>query len=89
MDTTQTKVDTVRWRIHDDGGRIHNIILPNTYIIQDMLKAGCYHHNIRLKLPKMEEEPSAPHTMMPSYWNGTTGSLREPYQLITRQGMWA
>jgi hypothetical protein len=29
--TTQTKVGTVRWRIHDDGGRIHNIILPNTY----------------------------------------------------------
>jgi hypothetical protein len=29
--TTQTKVGTVRWRIHDNGGRIHNIILPNTY----------------------------------------------------------
>jgi hypothetical protein len=29
--TTQTKVGTVRWRIHDDGGRIHDIILPNTY----------------------------------------------------------
>jgi hypothetical protein len=29
--TTQTKVGTVRWRIHDDGGRIHNIIQPNTY----------------------------------------------------------
>ncbi len=29
--TTQTKEGTVRWRIHDDGGRIHNIILPNTY----------------------------------------------------------
>ncbi len=29
--TKQTKVGTVRWRIHDDGGKIHNIILPNTY----------------------------------------------------------
>jgi hypothetical protein len=29
--TTQTKVGTVKWRIQDDGGRIHDIILPNTY----------------------------------------------------------
>jgi hypothetical protein len=29
--TTQTKVGTVRWRIHDDEGRIHCIQLPNTY----------------------------------------------------------
>jgi hypothetical protein len=29
--TTQTKVGTVRWRIHDDAGRIHCILLPNTY----------------------------------------------------------
>jgi hypothetical protein len=28
---TQTKVGTVRWRIHDDAGRIHSILLPNTY----------------------------------------------------------
>jgi hypothetical protein len=29
--TTKTKVGTVRWRIHDDEGRIHSILLPNTY----------------------------------------------------------
>jgi hypothetical protein len=29
--TAQTKVVIVRWKIHYDGGRIHNIILPNTY----------------------------------------------------------
>ena len=58
-------------------------------ITQHMLKADCYHHNTGLKLPKMEEEPSAPHTMMPSYWNGTTGGSREPYQLTGIQGTWA
>jgi hypothetical protein len=29
--TTQTKVGTVKWLIHDDEGRLHSIILPNTY----------------------------------------------------------
>ena len=29
--TTKTRVGTVRWRIHDDEGRIHCILLPNTY----------------------------------------------------------
>jgi hypothetical protein len=28
---TQTKVGTVKWLIHDDKGRLHSIILPNTY----------------------------------------------------------
>jgi hypothetical protein len=28
--TTQTKVGTERWRIHDDAGRIQCIRLPNT-----------------------------------------------------------
>ncbi len=29
--TTQTKVGTVKWLIHEDEGRLHSIILPNTY----------------------------------------------------------
>jgi hypothetical protein len=61
-------------------------LIPN---IQHMLKADCYHLNIGLKFPKMGEKLSAPHTMMLSYWNGITKSLRGPYKLMTRQGMWA
>jgi hypothetical protein len=29
--TNSTMVGTVKWRVKDDNGKIHNIILPNTY----------------------------------------------------------
>jgi len=29
--TNSTKVETVKWKIKDDNGKIHNFILPNTY----------------------------------------------------------
>ena len=29
--TNSTKVGTVKWKIKDDNGKIHNFILPNTY----------------------------------------------------------
>jgi hypothetical protein len=29
--TTSTKVGTVKWKIQDDNGKIHNFILPDTY----------------------------------------------------------
>lgn len=31
--TTQTKVGTVRWIIHDDGGKHYHIITPNSYYL--------------------------------------------------------
>jgi hypothetical protein len=29
--TNSTKVGTVKWKIKDDNGKVHNFILPNTY----------------------------------------------------------
>jgi hypothetical protein len=46
--TTQTKLGTVRWRIHDDDGRINCIQLPKP-TIHHMPKSYCYHLNIGLK----------------------------------------
>jgi hypothetical protein len=46
--TTQTKVGTVRWRIHNDeeGYIVYNYPILT---IHHMLKADCYHLNIGLK----------------------------------------
>jgi hypothetical protein len=31
--TNSTKVGTVKWKIKDDNGKVHNFILPNTYYL--------------------------------------------------------
>jgi hypothetical protein len=78
---TQTKVGTERWRIHNDGGRRHNIILPNTYHSAHA-ESRLLSPQHWLKSPKMVKELHALHTMMQSFWNGIIRSLRGPYQSV-------
>jgi hypothetical protein len=42
--TTTTKNGTVLWKWSDDKGKIHNIVLPNTYYSPPQ-RQGYFHHN--------------------------------------------
>jgi hypothetical protein len=48
---------------------------------------GCSHHNTGHKQERKVEEQSAPHTMMPSYYNGIMERTRKQYQLQTNPEM--
>jgi hypothetical protein len=50
--TNSTMVGTVKWKIKDDNGKVHNFILPNTYYSSSV--EDYYHHNIGLKPGRKE-----------------------------------
>ena len=53
--TNSTRVGTVKWKIKDDNGKVHNFILPNTFFTDLQLKLDYCHHNIGLKSGTKEE----------------------------------
>jgi hypothetical protein len=51
--TNSTMVGTVKWKIKDDNGKVHNFILPNTYY-SSSVKTRPHYHNIGLRPGRKE-----------------------------------